>query len=343
MPISSENEKPITQYRTQELAEERGQGVRQLRMNSEDERTIRRYLLQELNEEERQRVEERMMTDDAFFEEVTFAEDELAAEYASGALTGVELQEFEQSFLTTPEGRQDVNFNKAFRAHLPPPPLPKPQSFASIIALLWRSYRPAAAFALGVMLVLVALNASLLITERRRRAEIARLQANMEKLQQQLADERDRASQAQADSEAARQLSTSLEQQLADLKENIHIIESGPSVTYVLSVLLSPGHTRGSPAQPVRIFPYNRTVELNLRIPSGEYATYSAEVIRKDGELISRSATKVKRMKSETRAILRLPASKLPPGDYEIKLAGKTAEGKIEPIDSYYFTVEKSE
>jgi hypothetical protein len=88
-------------------------------MSSEDERTIRRYLLQELAEDERRSVEEKMMADDAFFEEITFAEDELVSEYTRCALKGVERQRFEQSFLTTPQGRRDVNFNEAFRTRIP--------------------------------------------------------------------------------------------------------------------------------------------------------------------------------------------------------------------------------
>lgn len=319
-------------------------------MSSEDERTIRRYLLQELAEEDRQRVEEKMMTDDAFLEEITFAEDELVDEYTRGALKGVERQKFEQSFLTTPQGRHDVNFNKACRDHIPKAAravaaqsAPQPRSFASPVVSFWRSQRAGAAFALGVMMILVALSAWLVVTERQRRSEIDRLQVEVQRVEKELADQRNQASQLQRDFQESRERNSDLERQLADLKnDRDRIGQSEPMATGILSLILSPGQTRmGSIRQTVTITPDKHTVEFKLRVPSPDYAGYKADLIGKSGELTSYNRLEVRRVRSETQVLLRLPAAKLAPGDHEIKLLGITAQGKTEPIDSYYLTVAK--
>jgi hypothetical protein len=317
-------------------------------MSSEDQKTIRQYLLQELEEEEQKRVEEKMMTDDAFFEEITFAEDELVEEYTRGALGGVERKKFEHAFLTTPEGRLDVTFNKAFGAHIlkaqaavadvAPKPRPVPRPKVSF----WRSQPAGAAFALAVIIILAALSAWLVVAERQRRSEIDRLQAEVQRVEKELADHRNQASQLQQDIREARERNSDLERQLASLKDaRDHINQSESLIKGILSVVLSPGRIRGSGTEPLRIPPDKHTVEFRLRVPSPDYVRYSADIVRQGAESLGHSALKVRRVGSETQAILRLPAAKVTPGAYEIKLLGTTAQGKTETINSYYFNVVK--
>ena len=74
-----------------------------------DKSLIRAYLLGELAEAERQVFEQRMMTEDEFYNQVLLAEDELVEEYALGRLTGKQKERFEASFLSTPEGREQLS------------------------------------------------------------------------------------------------------------------------------------------------------------------------------------------------------------------------------------------
>jgi hypothetical protein len=315
-------------------------------MTSEDDRTIRRYLLQELAEEERKRVEERMMTDDAFFEEVSFAEDELVDEYTRGSLKGIESQKFEQCFLTTPQDLEQINFNKAFRAHVSKATphykeaadSPHLTSLTALIATFWRSQRAAAAVALGIVMMLVAVSALLFVTERRRRSEIDRLQAEMQRVEKELADQRNEASQLQRDVQDAQEKNSELERQLADLKTALDR-NAGAGLGAMYSVILFPGTTRSSDRRQLRIPPDKKTVEFVLRVPSDDYPRYRAEIIGKGGKSISRSVPEIVRTGSEPRATLRLPAAKLPPGDYEVKLVGVTAAGETQNVELYYFTV----
>src|SRR5918911_866564 len=76
--------------------------------HSSDEKRVRRYLLGDLAEGERQAVERQMMIDGDFFEQVTLLEEELIDAYVRGTLPPFEREKFEQYFLSTPEGIQDV-------------------------------------------------------------------------------------------------------------------------------------------------------------------------------------------------------------------------------------------
>ncbi len=75
----------------------------------EDKGSIRAYLLGELAKAAQQAFEQRMMTDDDFYNQVLLAEDELVEEYVLGRLTGKEKESFEIGFLSTPEGREQLS------------------------------------------------------------------------------------------------------------------------------------------------------------------------------------------------------------------------------------------
>ena len=77
----------------------------------EDE--IRRYLLGTLSEESRRGVEERLMTEEAFLEELTLAEGELIDDYVAGRLSPDERAAFERHFLSTEQRREQLRFTRA--------------------------------------------------------------------------------------------------------------------------------------------------------------------------------------------------------------------------------------
>lgn len=74
---------------------------------------IRKYLLGTLSEESRQGVEERLMTEEAFLEELTLAEGELIEDYVDGRLDDEERACFEQHFLSTDERHAQLRFARA--------------------------------------------------------------------------------------------------------------------------------------------------------------------------------------------------------------------------------------
>lgn len=80
---------------------------------TKDMNEIMQYLLGILPEEARQRVEQRLLTDEDFFEELLVSEDELTDLYLNENLSSEDRDRFESHFLSTPERHQQLTFAKA--------------------------------------------------------------------------------------------------------------------------------------------------------------------------------------------------------------------------------------
>jgi tetratricopeptide (TPR) repeat protein len=88
-------------------------------LNFKDQNTIRRYLLGEVTEEDELRlIEERLLTDDEYFEEIAVTEDELIDQYVSGSLGPGEQEKIESHFLATVERRRKLRFAQALRKYV---------------------------------------------------------------------------------------------------------------------------------------------------------------------------------------------------------------------------------
>jgi CHAT domain-containing protein len=85
-------------------------------LHPEDGVTIREYLLGNLaGKEQQERVEERLLTDDEYFEELEILKGELIDEYVGGALTNAERKRFEQHFLRTHDRHRDVRLAQGLK------------------------------------------------------------------------------------------------------------------------------------------------------------------------------------------------------------------------------------
>jgi hypothetical protein len=82
-------------------------------LNDHDQARIREYLLDKLSDDEREKIEERLMVEDALFEELEILKGELIEEYREGELTGRDRKSFEDGFLSSPDGRQRQLFAAA--------------------------------------------------------------------------------------------------------------------------------------------------------------------------------------------------------------------------------------
>ena len=74
-------------------------------LNNYDQESIRRYLLGPLSANEQQKIEERLMTEDDFFEQLEISKDEVLEDYCAGDLTATEREWLEHHFLASPEGK----------------------------------------------------------------------------------------------------------------------------------------------------------------------------------------------------------------------------------------------
>ena len=85
--------------------------------NHDDQLTIKEYLLGRLNEDNRHDFEQRLLTDDGFYDELLAGEEELIDLYLGGELNEQESEMFEKNFLVTSERQQKLNFAKVFKKY----------------------------------------------------------------------------------------------------------------------------------------------------------------------------------------------------------------------------------
>jgi hypothetical protein len=97
----------------------------------DEEKTIRSYLLGVLSQEERARLEERLLADDAYFQELLLVEEDLIDDYLGGELTPEERVQLEGHFLSAPERQQDLRFAKAFKKYVASSAIKKQSEVAS--------------------------------------------------------------------------------------------------------------------------------------------------------------------------------------------------------------------
>lgn len=121
-----------------------------------DQETVRHYLLGRATDDEQQKIEERLMTDDDFFDELEITKDELVEAYLAKQLTQQEREWFEQNFLASPEGKQRQAFASALGRYVLNHPQPKKSpGWGERLGAFWNSQpvllRAAAALAAVVI------------------------------------------------------------------------------------------------------------------------------------------------------------------------------------------------
>lgn len=79
-------------------------------INKDQENEIRRYLFGQMAEADEESLELRLLTEPAFVEEFDTVVDEVTDQYVREELTDGERRGVEESYLSTPEGRQKVRF-----------------------------------------------------------------------------------------------------------------------------------------------------------------------------------------------------------------------------------------
>lgn len=121
-------------------------------LSKNDQERIRGYLLGRLTDEEQQKIEERLMTDDVFFEELEISKEEVIEDYCAGELTPKEQAWLEQHFLASPEGKLRRRFAQALDRVQPPPP--ERLTLLDRFQALWRS-QPWAVAAVASAAVLI--------------------------------------------------------------------------------------------------------------------------------------------------------------------------------------------
>ena len=263
---------------------------------------IREYLLGRFASEDAAIVEERLLTDEAFYQELLILEDELVDQYLAGELTDSDKRSFEGHFLIPLERREKLRFARNLQKYVSraraensarAASAVEPESTMTPVSPVvpkktfwpptWKS--PILSYSLAAAAVLVVAFAALVI-----------------------------------------------------VKES----NTPPSgAANVLAVELVPGQSRGEgEIKQFTVTADTNTVQLQLRIPKDvAYQTYRAVLQTTDGREISRQDRLRLDPTSSGRVNCPIPANLLKPSEYDLKLSGINQQGEYEDIARYYFRV----
>jgi len=295
-----------------------------------------RYLLGTLSNEERERFEERYFSDDAEFEEIEIVEEELIDRYVRGELAASDAAQFEQTLARSARLRERVEFAKLFAAKLrtAESPARKASWWQRLFGFTDAGRGPQLALAFSSLLVLVAVTIVVMgwMQLRRQSQQLAAQQAVLDQRQREL--ERQAADlKSQMDQFARQGHPAPTETPLPQVPQE-PAPQAGAAVVFLT---LAPGATRSaSGLSQVRIQPGTSDVQLTLNLRGAtEYSSYSVTINSIDhGSVFSKSDLKPR----ATKLTLRVPAQRLPPGDYNLTLFGEPAN---ESVDDYPFRVIK--
>lgn len=275
-----------------------------LNFTTEEREAIRRYLLGSAPEAELTELEERILSDDNFYEELLIAEDELIDQYLLGALSGPERNGFVSHFLITDERQEKLRFSTTLRKYLDaegesavlsesPGLVPagghstQREWFFSLFPV---TGHPALRLSLAAISLLLVLGVSWIV------------------LTNWLSNEK-----------------------ASDKPQSLFI------------ATLSPGLTRDvGETTKISIPPDKDMVRLRLQLElsSNGYQSYSAELkTSENSTLLSRDKLQPEVKDAHRVVNLDVPAQILKGGDYQVRLGGVGESGATEPVGRYPFRV----
>lgn len=319
---------------------------------------IRRYLLGELSEQEQEQVEQRLLSDDDFYEQVRIAEEELIFDFVYDEMPTRDRARFTEHALPVPERRQDMRFARALRRYVAEHAQSKDEAtfpgkerapWLTPFAAFFR--RPIIGFALATAFLLtLSLSIWMAIQNQRLRNQVVELQMRQlptptpQDTQEQLASERRRNAELSAELQREQERRSSVERDLEAMKEQEQ--RRSPSVpptrTAFASYLLTSGVTRDSgELKKIALPDAKRGIYLQLDLAANDYPSYRAVLKTVGGqkELLTKNMLRARTGGGRITVTLSLPANLLSRGDYQIQLSGVTAAGQSEAVDTYYFRV----
>ena len=190
-----------------------------------NEAELKRYLFSEMSEDEHTEMEERLFLNDDLFYEAVDLENRLVDLYVQGKLPREDEPRFERSLATQPERKQKVAnaaaINEFIAEERPMEPAPVKLAEPTIWERLSALFR-AGSFSLGygtagLVIVLAILSTFLVLDNRRKAGDIARLQTQqntVDQLESDLATARAREGELQAQIDDERETSGDLSEEL---------------------------------------------------------------------------------------------------------------------------------
>lgn len=328
-------------------------------MKTESNELAVKFLLGKLSEEEQNKIEESYFQNNALFEDIRIAENDLIDEYVAGALSAEDRRRFENRLLLNPQQRQKVEFAKTLIQYASNQtsfvqeraiPLVRQNWWSFISQILSAKPMFSLSFATAMLVVISValwwtLNDNLKnSSEINRAGELAQIQTPEQIQNPETAPES--ANETNVKNEAEVQKTPALRSSSKSMRQSSPKKQIEPrehSRTIISTIVLPLGLTRGAEAAQVIEIPA-KADQINIRIKfeEGEFASYSAVIETVEGRQIwSRQQLKPRKGKSDKALTVTIPSHLLKRGDYIISLKGLTEKGAYEGVGDYSFTVNR--
>jgi hypothetical protein len=318
----------------------------------DEEKAIRSYLLGELSPEERVGVEQRLLADEAYFQQLLLVEEDLVDDYLVGELTPQERARFENHFLNAPERKQDLRFAKAFKKYVASSAVKRSPdvtggslSWFSSLNAFFLALRPArVGFVLTLATALILLvGAFWLIRQRSQsepvitRSEPAATPSPVVQSTPPTNLNKDTVAMQPSPSPTPVTSPVKNEQNPGTIAKNER---PKPSV---LTIALASGLVRGGGEMKRVKVPSDTTavrLQVELEPGSNDYQSYRAVLQNGSGqEVSSKSGLRARANARGKTIVLELPARLIRRDDYYLRLSGQASDGEFESVGAYSFRV----
>jgi hypothetical protein len=270
---------------------------------------LRQFLLGKVEDEERQRIESLFLTDSLMRERVIAAEQELIDDYLEDCLSPADRETFLSLYGDTAAQRRKLRIAKSIQQWAvnqpktpPVAPQPAPSAWGRLLERL--RVKPILVIPIAVTAMFVIVVALVWLNSRRHEREREYL---------------------------------AMQQELAQLNTPSGLRE----IPREMSLTLKPGSVRGIESESeLKRAGVSSEAELRLLwMQTEDYPAYQA-VVRRPGDDRSYTIPNLRVEKDDAKFIrVRFPARFLTRGNYQIELAGISADGAKSPPEVYSFTV----
>ena len=297
-------------------------------------------------------MEERYFSDDAEFEEIEIAEEELIDRYVRGELSASDIDRLKKTIAASPRLMNRVEFAKLFANKLAttkasliePVPAREPHSkitgwWSRLFGVPAGSRNVRLASAFSILLLLIG-GAALLLGWLRLREETKRVMAQQAALEQRQQELDKRAADLKTQTE---ELAKSSQQPPLQTPSPLEVAQqpTPQNANRVVYLSLFPGSTRSaSGSTPIRLGPGASEVQLTLNLRSTDYPVYRAIVFNADrAQVFSQSGLKTRTTKSGAVLSFRVPANHLPAGDYYVSVFDGAPGTSGSSVEDYVFHI----
>lgn len=334
---------------------------------TEDSQQMLNYLLRDLDEVEQDRIEERYFLDDEFHTKLLVAEDELIDSYVLDELSRDERARFELAYLSDARGREKVEANRNLLSVIrppTPPPVPAPRRLLAHLTRALTGRGAGLRLSLAGLLLLLGVagvfSAWLLLDRARAGRELEQARAQLREQeanrQRELAGLRQtptpapaapapspgsrpgRPDETEANGGGQQERVTTSARQAASRA-------NGLAAPPIVSFALTPGGVRslrgGTRVGGPLLIPRGAVlVRLSVRLEENEHTSYRATLQEVGGQEVWSGSVSGGRPGVPARQVkIELPASRLPSGDYLLRVTGPGTQAEDETLALHYLSV----